>query len=724
MQDPSPDDTLSEDFKELSAFRMHFEILKMLEPFFGERILEWKGHFKQGGFLYGPYPKDFLKRALESSWMLHLEAEDLKRVREAVATGEVLPKPVEFLAPIREMRCPFCDKALRLAFDGKRLSVASEECPNPEGLITEWELNVPSGKLAIANDLREWFPTDEGGDLNTIFGIHLTILAYADVGMSHGFVGNSCPGVYRNDENKFTIGSYLKTFWDPETERETPNPVPCPWGKRVGGITTDLWWYSIADYDELKRRVKHYTPGKTLKDVLQGEGVKVLKVKPGVYKFRMDHTAPRTGPIVEYTTFEWVRGPDPLVDYLGLEESKSVTALEYLIENCLSWPTLFMDLGSRDREDRPSMIRRWLELTDAQRCASLARAADHLMVVIGNAVDWHEKGFPREKISEEARMLARQMGGEVPSFDHKVHWYPLSEGFSALCKAAGVRSPYHAEEEESPQILERSFVLLGLNICQSAIKFGSDTSLIHDVWPPAFDIPYCRERMKTYIKCYQGLRTKYPEIVFDTAFDRWMRETDLDEHVESFDFGPRHPPEKTWGPKPKTIKLGEYFEFDAKVIGGGHFCWHPLYMRGWASKEDAQRYCLPILDDEVSPMGFPYVKESGCGADKYDATLPLRVVGRVIRGTDDAMPGRHLEVAFDYGTADMQSQRWSIREEDMPAVRQFSDPKKYATLLEKYKEAFDREEAKIRALVSDRERAPKKRSKVTKKKATKKRSKK
>ena len=52
----------------------------------------------------------------------------------------------------------------------------------------------------------------------------------------------------------------------------------------------------------------------------------------------------------------------------------------------------------------------------------------------------------------------------------------------------------------------------------------------------------------------------------------------------------------------------------------------------------------------------------------------------------------------------MQGERWGLREEEMPAVRQFGDPEEYATLLEKYKEDFIREEATMDEKVAERER--------------------
>ena len=121
-------------------------------------------------------------------------------------------------------------------------------------------INVPSGKLVCGNDFREQYPIKEDYYINETLGIKLTIEEYAKMGLFHGYVGNTCPGLYlKNGQIKIA-----SLNWDKKKPKE--------FGKRVGGICTNLWWYSIADHDDYIKRggIIH-------------KNVDVVKVKPGRY---------------------------------------------------------------------------------------------------------------------------------------------------------------------------------------------------------------------------------------------------------------------------------------------------------------------------------------------------------------------------------------------------------------------------------------------------------
>lgn len=537
------------------AVREKYELLdklrKMLEPFCeGGRILDFKGHCRRGEAWRGPAEK-LLRGALDDSLLFSLwEPDQIRRIMAAVVAGEELDEPLELgRGRMRErLRCPCCLHPMSLGFNGKGLVWMGEPCAYPDGLVTEFELNVPSGKIVVANDLRTWFPADEGYDLNGLLGCHLTTLAYAENGMAHGFVGNTSPDVYRDGDGRFVIGGYPEEIWNRETDEACPNPEPCPWGESVANVCTNLWWYSIADYEEFVRRWEYYTPGEDREEFVEGWTVHIVDVRPGVYRFRQDQEVDRDAPVVEYATFEWVREPDPVRDYLKEEREKRRNATEILIQQCLSWPTLYMGVSSLGADESfEAAVERWKGWSAEQKARGLARAADHVMCVLGGGVDWHENGFPRMAVSEEAEQLAAEYG-DVPPFDFETSWYPISAGYGGLCLGAGVRSEH---TRSNPLIdLAPSFVLLGLNICQNAIRFGGEPRLDKRVWPPTYEIAAARELMGRFVDCYRGLRERYPDIVFDEEFDRWMRETDLERYVAEFDFGPEHPPESEWGSPP------------------------------------------------------------------------------------------------------------------------------------------------------------------------------
>jgi hypothetical protein len=204
-----------------------------------------------------------------------------------------------------EPSCSHCEEKPFLEFNGKTFRL-SEKCPRPDGIkIVETELDLRSGKVVVANDLRGYFD-DENVEtdfyVNEKIGILRTTEAYASLGMAHAFVGNTCPGVYRINDKKFTVSNGIYD-WEDEDKNVKPE------GEQVASICTDLWWYSICDYNVFKDKVKK--AGGILKDALDNNDCEVFNVKPGIYKVTHDFEArykdDENTDIADYGTFEWVK---------------------------------------------------------------------------------------------------------------------------------------------------------------------------------------------------------------------------------------------------------------------------------------------------------------------------------------------------------------------------------------------------------------------------------
>lgn len=136
-------------------------------------------------------------------------------------------------------------------------------------MIVKIAIDIPSGKLVCGNDFRDYYRKDRydvNFDVNEVVGIKQTIEEYGRRGLFHGFVGNSCPGLYLKG-NRLNIVSLA---YDEETDEIIEDRSL---GDRVGSICTDLWWYSIADYDDFISR-----GGKTDK-----RWDSVIDVEPGRY---------------------------------------------------------------------------------------------------------------------------------------------------------------------------------------------------------------------------------------------------------------------------------------------------------------------------------------------------------------------------------------------------------------------------------------------------------
>jgi hypothetical protein len=172
----------------------------------------------------------------------------------------------------------------------------------------EVEMGVPSGKIIVMNDIREFWPEAEdetGFDLNATLGLKATTEAYGKYGMFHGFVGNSCPGVWKNGD-LYYIGNEGHD-WDTD---EVVEPID---GELVAGVCTDLWWYCIADLDDYLARGgkihKHYCD--------------IVDVTPGRYVLKHYYAITNkeyhgSGKREVFATFE--RSDEPLNTYFMPEE--------------------------------------------------------------------------------------------------------------------------------------------------------------------------------------------------------------------------------------------------------------------------------------------------------------------------------------------------------------------------------------------------------------------
>lgn len=105
-----------------------------------------------------------------------------------------------------------------------------------------------SGKVIIENDLRSFFKEkEEDFNVNATSGIVKTMDFYAQQGMLHGFVGNSCPGIFLSEKHgQINIGA----DYNYDTDEEL---LPDESYKRITSVCTDLWWYSIVDLEHFKK---------------------------------------------------------------------------------------------------------------------------------------------------------------------------------------------------------------------------------------------------------------------------------------------------------------------------------------------------------------------------------------------------------------------------------------------------------------------------------------
>jgi hypothetical protein len=156
---------------------------------------------------------------------------------------------------------------------------AQDPCPYPDGITTTVTVAFTSGKIIVTDELRpvyDW-EGETTASYNSALGRDQAIRAMAFFGCAYGPVGNTCPGLYRTAPGKYIIAS--PEWIDDDEDNQSPPQETC-----LAGICTDLWAYSIADFEDWKSRGGD---PESLKRTAS-----VVDFPPGVYQFT-HHTGER-----------------------------------------------------------------------------------------------------------------------------------------------------------------------------------------------------------------------------------------------------------------------------------------------------------------------------------------------------------------------------------------------------------------------------------------------
>jgi len=450
-----------------------FDLQKKIEE--GEVPVDLNGHCRNTKIVGKPGERDYgpryiLEQLATSLLMLGLRAKpnDTRTLIDLVDG-----KPIELES---RLECSECCERLAIVYDGKTIQ-AKHPCKYPEGYpIYEWELNVPSGVMVVGNDFRDVFTILGGFDINRTAGCHATSAAYADVGLAHAFVGNTCPGVYQINKKQFVIGTPGKS-----------NPVKG--SKSVGGICTDLWWYSIADKDEFLRRHKIKPQNhEAYLEKCKGR-IDLVKCEPGVYQFRHLYHRNRNDKGGElFSEINWVRKPDPVKDFLGEFDSLNFTAGQIIARQLEEWPSLY-----------PNNL------------SGIMGAANQLFCVLGSGIEHHPNGF----LGGEADLTADAPAIEIPVFNEQFHWYPLSE-YSLIVRAAGIVDKKKGglfQDEPQTLYLNESFRALAFNVLQCIIRLGVKQ------WPHDKDGTGEKRTVAFAKKALKAFKKQYPNDIPESCKD-------------------------------------------------------------------------------------------------------------------------------------------------------------------------------------------------------------
>lgn len=433
--------------------------------------------------------------------LFDLNDEQLRLIIE----GQKLSEPI--LLQLGLTKCPYCAERISFSFDGENLSV-STVCPYPGGMENvSVELNIPSGKMVFANDLRRWFRIIGDFDVNNDIGVKLTTEAYEKVGMAHGFVGNSCPSVYKVDGRTLTIsGTPSDEYYDEETDEELPAlkelyDSQLPAGEAVGGICTDLWWYSVVDFDDFRARFLDMAGSEESFDAYIKDRCDVINVDPGVYQVvhnmrRRDYDS-KEPPPHHYAKFTWLREPE-VRRYLEGYKSQDRTIGQAWLASLALYPDLY-GFTEEELPESLSMEERVIKMATFPRErleSSLQRFYSHTFCTIGAGVDWHPNGWGS---SQEVPASIPDIA--VPEMMSQGWWYPMSREYSALCLAA-----FNTEKWGERVHLNDSFLAAAYDVIYSILKFG-----VKPRSDPRID--RAEETKKIALECLHGLNKRYPRTI-------------------------------------------------------------------------------------------------------------------------------------------------------------------------------------------------------------------
>jgi len=451
------------------VFQVHYRLQKMIEERIasGEIAIDVNGHYKDGSLITDHPWRDpmtladwFNDEVGVMTW--RWDDEEFEKISQLIAS----PKKDEwvmFRKGSSLQQCPLCGKDTAWETNGFVIRVV-DDCPYPEGAVYSWELNVPSGKLVIANDFRDKFTIIDDYNVNALEGCIQTTFGYAEVGMSHAYVGNSCPGVHKKNEKEFIIGSYWEED-DDDVDEKYKSDLGSEFNgtERVASICTDLWWYSIVDYNQFVERygVPH-----------EQAHLDIVDCEPGVYEFLHVGNVLDTekNPSI-YTYFHKVRDPDPVIDYRDSFNSLNVTA-----EQCLHNILKDYYMGSDN----------------------LYSAISTMMCCYGTGSECHPNGFFYSSYNKDLTNEEPEI--EIPHQLGEHDWYPICEKYSPVCIIA--RGDVKANE---------SFIRLAFNVLHSIIQSPPE-----DMHHGESSIKLALKLLKELYKREKALAPEYIEVLLQT----------------------------------------------------------------------------------------------------------------------------------------------------------------------------------------------------------------
>lgn len=539
------------------------------------KALNWNGHWRKGKQWKSvvkrgkQYKRNATKQLLRNLGFIDNgtctpSEQDALIVIEAIQNKTAIPCTtgnggwISICSTNNDYGCPHCEHGQDLTLETNGLVVrARERCPTPDGLVSTVTLNIPSGKLIVADDIRMLCPIPQEHDVNRQWGQHEMFLDYGNNGQIHGQCGNTSPDVFKCPDGTFVIGCERTDYEDAEeNELAFKGKVKAePLGVVVASVSTDLWAYSLMDFDEAERRAKAF--GLNFKTILKD--CDTFELEPGTYEFK--HFYPdRDDDQVVYGTFKRIGPATEPFDWIAMWKNFQVTAGQAVQILAAKWPTLY---GKESRMAHPLPGMGWAtepEVTAEEQWAKTCARVLHSTFnsCIPNR-DWNPNGFKNDFMPNDL------IGIEDKPIPHFLFRYPWDFAFSAFPTI--VTGKHRSNDGVQP--LNKSHAQAAAHIFESAIKYGIQTYMHGGT--NTYDVAAKRKDMHLAAALWPGFITRYPAVVESMSeFAAWMLDTDqVKKWIDDFDLGPETFDRAAWNAELKVKGLADKRKQDEKLILAG-----------------------------------------------------------------------------------------------------------------------------------------------------------
>ncbi len=475
----------------------------------GKVLFNPNGHWRRGKDFSQFSERDLQRFFSRCATFWSISDEDALRIATSIIKQEPL-NPHQFLGnALLGVNCGSCGIEPGFETNGLEVRVTSK-CSLPGGAFPiKFELNVPSGKIVFANDLRQWFKVAGSFFLDSDRNIRETTLRYAREEMAHCFLQHwsgmtGSFAVREYGENLLEVvprPMHLEGQDEQGRQKVFKRPPLRATARVLGEIPMQLWWWSAADYNQLKSR---FDKEADFTNFLKS-GAVVVSVQPGNYRIvhsKLQRGKPGDQRVAYRSQIRRIGGPRE--GNLGAEVV-NIRAGQVVWNSIRKHPGLFFpkekegarlenegfdlarELNRTFRNDNlahlddNSFQQAWDQLRPEDRLRAIVKVVDSMLLGTGTGYEWDTRGWCIADIDIQAN--AKSI--EIPTFPATSEWRDVPLAHCALSEAAGIEDVTYGPPEApvvtemgftfrqvKPAFVNKEFRTLAFNVLHSAFQRG------------------------------------------------------------------------------------------------------------------------------------------------------------------------------------------------------------------------------------------------------------